>query len=140
MRIVYFRCVVVRDAMTKIPRQGPLWELGVLKEIYGDGNLEDIEEFEAEMQDAMLPPDEEMQRLAKVYGRDKDSKIPFAEIAFGRSNAGVRLLKQTMEGSIVPEPKEPKTRKKAGKEEADPAPEAEDADAGAGSGAAENPA
>lgn len=137
MRIVYFRCVVVRDAMTKIPRQGPLWELGVLKEIYGDGNLEDIEEFEAEMQDAMLPPDEEMQRLAKVYGRDKDSKIPFAEIAFGRSNAGVRLLKQTMEGSIVPEPKEPnepKTRKRAGKEEADPAPETEAADA------AENPA
>lgn len=118
MKILYFRCVVVRDAMTKIPRQGPLWELELLREIYGQGGLEDIEEFEFEGRDP-LPPEEEMGRLAKNYGRDKDSKIPYAEITFGRGAAGVRILAQSMKGSIVEEKQAKKDAKKAGKDEPD---------------------
>lgn len=118
MKILYFRCVVVRDAMTKIPRQGPLWELELLREIYGQGGLEDIEEFEFECRDP-LPPEEEMGRLAKNYGRDKDSKIPYAEITFGRGAAGVRILAQSMKGSIVEEKQAKKDAKKAGKDEPD---------------------
>lgn len=118
MKLLYFRCVVVRDAMTKIPRQGPLWELELLKEIYGQGGLEDIEEFEYDGREP-LPPDEEMGRLAKNYGRDKDSKIPYAEITFGRGAAGVRILAQSMKGSIVEEKLAKKDAKKAGKDEPD---------------------
>ncbi len=119
MKIIYFRCVVVRDAMTKIPRQGPLWELELLKEIYGAGGLEDVEEFEYDGREP-LPPDEEMGRLAKNYGRDKDTKIPYAEITFGRGSAGVRVLAKSMKAAIVEdEPEAPKKAggKKAGKDE-----------------------
>lgn len=119
MKLLYFRCVVVRDAMTKIPRQGPLWELELLKEIYGQGGLEDIEEFEYDGREP-LPPDEEMGRLAKNYGRDKDSRIPYAEITFGRGSAGVRVLEKSMKAAIVEdEPEAPKkaASKKAGKDE-----------------------
>lgn len=124
MKILYFRCVVVRDAMTKIPKQGPLWELELLKEIYGQGGLEDIEEFEYDGREP-LPPEEEMGRLAKNYGRDKDTKIPFAEITFGRGSAGVRVLAKSMKAAIVedepavePEPEAPKkAAKKAAKDE-----------------------
>lgn len=115
MKLLYFRCVVVRDAMTKIPKQGPLWELELLKEIYGQGGLEDIEEFEFEGCEP-LPPDEEMGRLAKNYGREKDSKIPYAEITFGRGAAGVRILAQSMKGSIVEEKPAKKADKKADKD------------------------
>lgn len=112
MKITYFRCVVVRDAMTKIPKQGPLWELELLKEIYGQGGLEDIEEFEFEGREP-LPPGEEMGRLAKNYGRDKDSKIPYAEITFGRGSAGVRVLEKSMKAAIVEEKPAKKADKKA---------------------------
>lgn len=123
MKLLYFRCVVVRDAMTKIPKQGPLWELELLKEIY-PGGLEDIEEFEYDGREP-LPPDEEMGRLAKNYGRDKDSRIPYAEITFGRGSAGVRVLEKSMRAAIVEDepaveqeaPK--KAAKKAAKDESD---------------------
>lgn len=120
MKITYFRCVVVRDAMTKIPKQGPLWELELLKEIYGQGGLEDIEEFEFEGREP-LPPDEEMGRLAKNYGSDKDSKIPYAEITFGRGSAGVRVLEKSMRAAIVEDEPEAETeapKKTAGKKTA----------------------
>lgn len=120
MKITYFRCVVVRDAMTKIPKQGPLWELELLKEIYGQGGLEDIEEFEFEGREP-LPPGEEMDRLAKNYGRDKDSKIPYAEITFGRGSAGVRVLEKSMRAAIVEDEPEAETgapKKTAGKKTA----------------------
>lgn len=120
MKLIYFRCVVVRDAMTKIPKQGFLWELEVLKEIYGQGSLEDVEEFEADGREP-LPPEEEMGRLSKNYGRDKDSKIPYAEITFGRGAAGVRMLEKSMRAAIVEDEPEAETgapKKTAGKKTA----------------------
>lgn len=120
MKILYFRCVVVRDAMTKIPKQGPLWEMELLKEIYGQGGLEDIEEFEYDGREP-LPPVEEMGRLSKNYGRDKDTKIPYAEITFGRGSAGVRVLEKSMRAAIVED--EPGAPKKAAKKAAKDGPE-----------------
>ncbi len=120
MKLLYFRCLVVRDAMTKIPKQGPLWELELLKEIYGQGGLEDVEEFEFEGRQP-LAPDEEMGRLSRNYGRDKDTKIPYAEVTFGRGSAGVRVLEKSMRAAIVEdEPEAPKkAAKKAAKDESD---------------------
>lgn len=114
--VTYYRCCVVRDAMNKLPRSGALWELEVLKEVYGEGRLEDIETFEVET-DNILPPDQEMARLEKAFGKDKETRIPFAEIAFGKGSSGVRTLEKTMQGAIRVEEAPKKASKKAAKED-----------------------
>lgn len=112
LTVTYYRCCVVRDAMNKLPRSGPLWELEVLQVIYGEGRLEDIETFEFET-DNILPADQEMGRLVKAFGRDKDSRMAHAEIAFGKGPVGIDTLRKTMQGAI-----KAKKAKKGGKEDA----------------------
>lgn len=102
MAIVRFHEVLVtRDANTIIPRQVSGWELAVLEEIYPDGNVNITNEFVRVME---LPEvDGEMARLTRIYGSDEESKVPFAEIVYGRSSNGLRALKRAMEQSLVEE-------------------------------------
>lgn len=90
---------VTRDANTIIPRQVSAWELAVLEELYPDGNVQIAGEFVREKD---LPSvEEEMARLTRIYGSDEESKVPFAEIVYGRSSNGLRQLKRAMDQSIV---------------------------------------
>lgn len=111
MRIRYFRCCVVRDAMMKIPRQGPVWERPVLEAIYGEGNLEDVEEFEADVPEPLSPKDE-LARLGKVYGREKrgdgSAGNYWADIVYGRGPVGVKDLSESMKDAIVEKAKKGK--------------------------------
>lgn len=111
MRIRYFRCCVVRDAMMKIPKQGPMWELAILQTIYGEGNLEDIEEFEVDAPEP-LPPEDELARLTKAYGREKrddgSAGSYWAAIAYGQGPAGTRDLRERMKDAIVEKAKKGK--------------------------------
>lgn len=126
MRIRYFRCLVVRDAMMKIPRQGPAWELPILEAIYGEGNLEDVEEFETDAPEP-LPPEDELARLGKAYGREKredgSAGDSWATIAYGRGAVGSKNLRGLMEDAIVSD--EPKAKK--GRKPKDEQPEDDDA-------------
>lgn len=125
MRIRYFRCCVVRDAMMKIPREGPAWELPVLKAMYGAGNLEDVQYFEVDAPEP-LPPGDELMRLTKAYGREKrgdgSAGDDYATIAYGRGDVGESALQSFMEKAIVTD--EPKGKKgKKGKKGADAPPD-----------------
>jgi hypothetical protein len=126
MRIRHFRCLVVRDAMMKIPRQGPAWELPILEAIYGEGNLEDVEELETEAPEP-IPPEDELARLSKAYGREKrndgSAGESWASIAYGRGSVGVKALRGLMEDAIVSD--EPKAKK--GRKPKDEQPEGDDA-------------
>lgn len=115
MRVRHVRFVVVRDAMTKIPRTGAAWELPLFEQIYGLGNIEDIQEFEVETDPSqILPPDEEMARLSRNYGSEKDTRVPHAEVTYGRGRAGVDALERAMRDAILLDEK-PKAAKKTAK-------------------------
>lgn len=100
MTTVRFHDVLVtRDANTIIPRQVSGWELAVLEEIYPEGNVQSVNEFgrARELPDAA----EEMARLSRIYGSDEESKVPFAEIVYGRSSNGLRQLERAMKQSVM---------------------------------------
>lgn len=120
MQIRYVNCVVVRDPMMKVPRQIPAWELPMLKQVYGEGNVEDIETF---VTDAPQPlsPEDELSRMIKAYGREKrgdgSAGEAWAHIAYGRGADGINRLDGLMRDAIVDVPA--KASKKAASKPAD---------------------
>lgn len=114
MKILLCSLLVVRDPALKVPRTIPAWELPILEAMYGEGNLEDVQQFEGDV-DQILEPDQEMDRLCRVYGRDKETKVPNAELAYGRGPAGVRVLAQSMKAAIVDGEKDDDAPKRRGR-------------------------
>ena len=100
MKILLCSLQVVRDPTLKVPRTVPAWELPILEAMYGEGNLEDVQQHEGEV-DQILDPEQEMDRLIRVYGRDKETKVPNAELAYGRGPAGVRVLAASMKAAVI---------------------------------------
>ncbi len=105
MQIRYVQCQLVRDAMMKIPRTLPAWELQMLKTVYGPGSIEDIEHIVVDDAPVPLPPEDELARLAKHYGREKrddgSAGDNWAGIAYGRGDAGIREIERLMREAIV---------------------------------------
>lgn len=103
MRIRYVECCVVRDPMMKIPKSVPAWEFPILQTIYA--NIEDVKEVVVEDAPEPLPPDDELARVARLYGREKrDDGSPgdyWAHIAYGRGAAGAKRLEGLTREAIV---------------------------------------
>ncbi len=110
MRIRYVSLLLVRDPMAKINKVVPAWEVPMLREVYGQGQIEDEQETVVDAPEP-VPPDVEMARLIKHYGREKrgdgSTGETFASLAYGRGDAGVRALEKLMREAIVdlPAPK-----------------------------------
>jgi len=135
MQIRYVQCQLVRDAMMKIPKTLPAWELQMLKTVYGSGKIEDIEHIVVDDAPAPLPPEDELARLAKHYGREKrddgSAGDNWAGIAYGRGDAGIREIERLMREAIVDLPAAAEGKATKGKAKKADAPEG-DAEGGNG--------
>lgn len=101
MKVLFNDLLIVRDPNFHIPRKAPQWEIPVLQEIYGQGEVVIGEEFEHEMSFTDIPS--EFARLANVYGREEDSKIPYVEVVYGRGPAGVKAFEKAVRQAAVTE-------------------------------------
>lgn len=106
MRIRYVECCVVRDPMMKIPKSVPAWEFPMLNTVYG--NIEDVKEFIMEDAAAPLPPEDELARVTRLYGREKrddgSAGDYWAHVAYGRGRDGFQRIESLIRDSIVEDP------------------------------------
>lgn len=103
----FYTIVVIRDATLHIPRTVSGWELPVLNEVFGEGNIEIKEEFTREFATPDIEP--EKARLERMYGKD-ETQIPYVEVAYGRGPACMKALAKAIAASEV---KDTKVDKKA---------------------------
>lgn len=131
MQIRYVDCVVVRDAMMKIPKRVPAWELDMLEAVYGKGRIEDVTEVIVENAPEPLSPEDELQRLAKLYGREKrddgSAGDSWTALAYGRGRDALDRIESAIRSAIVDLPAPGRRGRK-------PADKPADADAGQADG------
>lgn len=104
MKTLFHEVCVVRDPNFHIPRQAAQWEIPILQEIYGEGQVEVGKEYEFNFAkyDGV---ESEHARLSAIYGKEEDSKIPFVEVVYGRGPAGLKALGKAIEQARVNERK-----------------------------------
>jgi hypothetical protein len=109
MKVKVLNITIVRDKMTRVPKQIFAWELPVWQEKFPVGMV--IVESEDVREIAELPkPDVEFGRMLTAFGVESDTNIPFVFNAFGRGKAGLDALAKEMKASQA---KAKRTAKKA---------------------------
>lgn len=99
----YVKVKVKRDVNTVYNRAVPEWEVPVLQFIFEEGNVELLNEFE-EAEGRDLPDAAfEFDRLARAYGSDPQSGVPYVASVYGQAQAGVRALKDAMDSAVKEE-------------------------------------
>lgn len=90
----WYQVIVVRDATLHIPRQVSAWELVILQEVFGEGNVEIKQEFHRPFE----APDVEIERsrLERLYGVEDQTKIPYVDVAYGRGPSGLKALSRAI--------------------------------------------
>lgn len=98
----HLRVKITRDQNTVHNRAVPIWEIPVLEYLFGDGNLVETEDYVEVTpkagQSVVGYPDarEEFEDLAKRYGVDTESKLPFVALVYGNAGVGVRALRKAI--------------------------------------------
>lgn len=91
----YERIKVKRDDYTTYNKPVFPWEVPVLEYMFGEGNVERLNEFETS--DAPYPDArEEFFRLEKAYGSDPDTHISFACSVYGQAATGINALRRAI--------------------------------------------
>lgn len=104
MKATFNTVLILRDAMTKIPKLVPAWEVPILRSQYGDENVQFLpENMEVEISE-MPDAKEEFARLKMVYGTEDETKQTHADIAYGRGEAGLKQFEAAMRASIKGDP------------------------------------
>jgi hypothetical protein len=95
----YVRVTVKRDNNTTSNSFVAPWEVPILRHLFEDGNVEELDEHAVSQRDY---PDAaaEFQRLAKVYGGDTTSGIAHVVSVFGEGMRGVKSLREMIEESV----------------------------------------
>ncbi len=93
----YERVKVKRDTNTVHNVLVRPWEVPLLEFIFGEGNIEFLDEFEQVKDrdgntDTYPEAAKELERLCKVYGSDPKSGVAHANSVYGNARAGVRTL------------------------------------------------
>lgn len=94
MKATFYNVVVVRDAHFHIPRQVSGWELPILQEIYGEGQIEIGEEVVRDIPDVDMTS--ERARLERLYRIEEETKTPYVDVVYGRGPAGAKALAQAI--------------------------------------------
>lgn len=91
------RIIVVRDERTKHNLTVAAWEVPIIEYEFGDGNLTRTGEYVDVPHLDYPDPHMEMDRLTKVYGSDKETKIPNAVTVYGAARQGIRALAKAID-------------------------------------------
>lgn len=94
MNYLHYDILVVRDANFQIPRLASAWELPILIEIYGEGNVVISGEVQRDMPEVDVAS--EKARLERLYKVEEDSKIPFVEVVYGRGPNCLKALEKAV--------------------------------------------
>jgi hypothetical protein len=105
MKALFYDILVVRDANFQIPRLASAWELPILIEIYGEGNVVISGEVQREVGDVDIAS--EKARLERLYKTEEDSKIPFVEVVYGRGPSCLKALEKAVKQAEVEEKRGP---------------------------------
>lgn len=82
---------IVRDVNLAPSRSVPAWEIPVMEVVFDGGNVQPQGEYERV--DRPYPEASyEFNRLAKRYGSDPKTEVPYVMIAYGTAQIGVRAL------------------------------------------------
>lgn len=88
----HVRVIVQRDPTTKVNRSLPEWEVPLLEAVFGEGNVEMLDEYVNVPGEEYPEANSEFPRLADSYGKDSDSGVAYAAIVYGGGNRGVKAL------------------------------------------------
>ena len=87
MRVAICNVLLTRNPMESISLQVPVYEVNVLKAAHGDDQIQYVDEeiivFDRDDIDAAS----ELARLKKVYGQHPDTRVPYADLVFGREGS-----------------------------------------------------
>lgn len=75
------------------------WEIPILQLIHDPGNV--VESGETQVDFEIPEPADEWDRLAKRYGTDGETKIPYVAAAFGQGQNGLAALTAAIEKERV---------------------------------------
>jgi len=132
MKVLVQNLTIDRDMVLKPSKKVWMWEVPVLQEKYGEGRVRLLEAVEKEV-NGLPDAASEFSRLIMHHGTDSGdggSRVPYAELAFGRGKAGHKALQAEIDGCIVGAAK-PKKKKVAAKK-VKPEPEPDVSDDGGG--------
>jgi hypothetical protein len=92
----YVEVKVTRDTNTVYNKTVPEWELPVLEFIFEQGN---VELRDGVTRDARPYPtaEDEFDRLARSYGSDAQTNVPFVASVYGQAGRGIRALAKAIE-------------------------------------------
>lgn len=93
---------VLRDPLSAvILTELPEWEIPVIEEVFGDGNILRVRSVDLPKQ----APDAsaEFDRLAQVYGGNGNPRVPFVEQVYGPGTLGKQRLAEQIEKATLEE-------------------------------------
>lgn len=87
MRVAYCNILLNRNPMEAISLTVPVYEVNVLKAAHGDDKVSYIDESISVQARDDMDSASEFARLKKVFGNHPDTRVPFADLVFGRDGA-----------------------------------------------------
>ena len=98
----YINVKVARDPQVAVINKNvPAWELPVLEEVFGEGNIVKLGDVSIERD----PPDAEAEykRLGDVYGGTGNPKVSFVERVYGAGSRGQAEVGKAIAESVQPD-------------------------------------
>jgi len=93
------RVKVVRDTNTVYNRPVGEWEIPVLEFVFGDGNVQKLNEH-VDVADQEYPDAaSEFDRLTRAYGEDPQTGTPYVALVYGNARIGVAALKRAIDSA-----------------------------------------
>lgn len=90
------RVKITRDTNTVHNRAVSQWEIPLLEELFGEGNVEPLGLFDkvaGEYPDAKV----ELDRLVRAYGSDPQSGVAHANSVYGNGRTGIKMLQKLID-------------------------------------------
>lgn len=99
MRVAICNVLLTRNPMESISLQVPVYEVNVLKAAHGDDKIQYIDDRITVVDREDVDSASEFARMKKVYGQHPDTRVPYADLVFGRE--GTKAIVRENEAALA---------------------------------------